>query len=57
MLQIGYEPEGPVQKAGDVLGVAKRRVTGDLERFEQSIEDRGRASGGRRGEVQQTTTH
>src|SRR3712207_852018 len=57
MLQIDYEPEGAVEKVGDALGLVKRRITGDLERFKRLIEDRGRASGGWRGEVQQTTTH
>jgi uncharacterized membrane protein len=26
MVQMGYEPEGLVEKAGDLLGVASRRV-------------------------------
>jgi uncharacterized membrane protein len=51
MLQMEVEPEGPVEKVGDALGVLKRRVKGDLEKFKELIESRGRASGAWRGEV------
>ena len=57
MLQLEAEPEGAVEKAGDVLGVLKRRVKGDLERFKEMIESRGAETGAWRGEVDQTTTH
>jgi len=56
MLQLEAEPEGAAEKVGDALGVLKRRVKGDLERFKDMIESRGAASGGWRGEVDQTTT-
>jgi uncharacterized membrane protein len=49
---IGYEPEGIIEKAGDKLGVVDSRVKGDLERFKTFIEDRGRATGAWRGEIQ-----
>ena len=51
VLQLGYEPEGALEKAGDALGVVKRRVKGDLERFKDFIERRRSASGAWRGEV------
>ncbi len=54
MLQMDYEPEGMIEKVGDVLGVVKSRVKGDLERFKEMIEKRGAESGGWRGEVSQT---
>ena len=41
MLQMAYEPEGLVEKAGDLLGLASHRVQGDLERFKQYIERSG----------------
>jgi uncharacterized membrane protein len=41
MLQMAYEPEGLVEKAGDLLGIASHRVQGDLERFKQYIERSG----------------
>jgi len=51
MLQLDVEPEGAVERAGDVLGVIRRRATGDLERFKELIESRGDASGAWRGDV------
>ena len=56
MLQLDIEPEGVVEKVGDALGVAKRQVKGDLERFKELIESRGAASGAWRGEVEQDAT-
>jgi uncharacterized membrane protein len=56
MLQMDVEPEGAVEKVGDALGLVKRRVKGDLERFRELIESRGEATGAWRGEVSQTTT-
>jgi uncharacterized membrane protein len=41
MLQMAYEPEGLLEKAGDLLGIASHRVQGDLERFKQYIERSG----------------
>lgn len=51
MLQLDYEPEGLVDKAGDALGFVTRRAKGDLERFKQLIEARGVESGAPRGNV------
>ena len=51
MLQMEYEPEGAVEKIGDVLGVASRRVQSDLERFKDLIERRGAESGAWRGKI------
>jgi uncharacterized membrane protein len=56
MLQLEAAPEGPVEKAGDALGVLKRRVKGDLERFKELIERRGHESGAWRGDVDQPAT-
>ena len=44
---------GLPQSAGEALGLLKRRVKGDLERFKQFIESRGDEAGAWRGEVQQ----
>ena len=44
-LKITYEPEGLVETAGDVLGVFSHRVKGDLKRFRDFIEERGRPTG------------
>jgi uncharacterized membrane protein len=55
-VQMDTEPEGVVEKAGDALGLVKRRVRGDLERFKELIESRGAETGGWRGEVKQDPT-
>jgi hypothetical protein len=49
---IEYEPEGFVEKTGDVLGIASSRVEGDLKRFRDYIEQRGRETGGWRGTIE-----
>jgi uncharacterized membrane protein len=56
MLQLEYEPEGAVEKAGDAAGIVKSRVKGDLERFKEFIQSRGQETGAWRGEVHQDAT-
>jgi uncharacterized membrane protein len=56
MVQIDVDPDGLVEVAGDALGLPKRRVKGDLERFKELIESRGEATGAWRGEVSQDAT-
>ena len=51
MLQLEYDPEGVVENVGDAVGVASARVRGDLERFKQFIEQRGRETGAWRGSI------
>ena len=53
MLQLDYEPEGALEKAGDMLGIVKSRAKSDLKRFKEFIETRGAESGAWRGEVDQ----
>ena len=53
MLQLDYEPEGAAENIGDALGVVSRRVEGDLQRFKEFIESRGRETGAWRGEIRQ----
>lgn len=50
-LRLDFEPEGIVEKAGDVLQVVDRRVKGDLERFKEFIEARGVETGEWRGDI------
>jgi uncharacterized membrane protein len=52
MVQMDFVPEGVKEKIGDALGAPDRRVKGDLERFKEMIEARGRESGGWRGDVE-----
>ena len=53
-LKLDYEPEGAVEKAGDVLHIVERRVQGDLDRFKKFIVSRGSETGAWRGEVKPT---
>ena len=52
-VRVDYEPEGMTEKTGDMIGVVSRRVEGDLDRFRDFIEERGRETGGWRGTVQE----
>jgi uncharacterized membrane protein len=53
-LRLDFEPEGAVEKAGDMLQLVDHRVSGDLDRFKEFIEKRGHETGGWRGEVKPT---
>lgn len=53
MLQVEYDPEGIVESVGDLVGVVSARVRGDLQRFKEFIESRGRETGAWRGEIRQ----
>jgi uncharacterized membrane protein len=56
MLQVEYDPEGLVENTGDAMGFVSRRVEGDLKRFKEFIENRGRETGAWRRTVQQSHT-
>ena len=51
-LTLDYEPEGLVERIGDVLDVIDRQAVADLDRFKEFIEQTGSASGGWRGTVE-----
>ena len=51
MLQLEYAPQGVAENVGDALGVVSLRVQGDLDRFKEFIETRGRETGAWRGQV------
>jgi uncharacterized membrane protein len=52
-VQMDVEGESNTENiAGDLLGIVKRQVNGDLERFKQLIENRDQETGAWRGEVQ-----
>lgn len=53
-LRLEYEPEGMVEKAGDLLNIVDRRAKGDLDRFKDFVEKRGTETGAWRGEVKPT---
>lgn len=50
-LEMSYEPQDAVEKAGDAVGILERRVDGDLKRFKEFIEKRGAPTGAWRGEI------
>ena len=50
-VEMFWEPEGIKEKIGSAIGAPDRRVKGDLARFKDLIESRGRESGAWRGEV------
>ena len=52
VVSMDAEPEGIAEKAADTMGLASRQVKGDLKRFKELIENRGRESGAWRGEVE-----
>ncbi|PXY19149.1 SRPBCC family protein [Prauserella muralis] len=49
--QLELDPEGFAENVADRAGLLDRRVDGDLHRFKQFIEGRGRETGGWRGDV------
>jgi uncharacterized membrane protein len=51
MLQLEFDPEGFAETVADKLGIVRQRAEGDLQRFKEFIEARGRESGAWRGEV------
>ena len=56
-VQMDVEGESTAENvAGDLLGVVKGQVRGDLERFKQLIENRDEETGACRGEVQEGET-
>lgn len=54
LVQMEYEPDGLMESVGDAMGVASRRISGDLDRFKRFIEERGAPTGTWRGELHQT---
>lgn len=52
MVVMDAQEQGLAGQAADALGLVRRRVRGDLERFKEMIESRGEETGAWRGEVQ-----
>jgi len=50
-LQMETNPEGIVEKVGDMVGLTTANAKADLKRFKQYIESRGTETGSWRGEV------
>jgi uncharacterized membrane protein len=55
-LSMSYRTEGPRDALGAAIGIDRRRVQGDLDRFKQLIEEQGRESGAWRGDISTAST-
>jgi uncharacterized membrane protein len=53
-LRLDFEPEGAVEKAGDMLHLVEAQAGQDLEKFKEFIEHRQAETGAWRGDVQPT---
>jgi uncharacterized membrane protein len=53
MLQMDYEPEGTLENIGDAIGAVRMEARGNLQRFKELLELRGRETGAWRGSVAQ----
>jgi uncharacterized membrane protein len=51
-LELTYLSEGVVEQLGSAVGLDRRRVRGDLQRFKEQIEEQGTASGSWRGKIE-----
>ncbi|GAA1945555.1 SRPBCC family protein [Microbacterium aquimaris] len=50
-VQLDWEPQGAVEKIGDLIGVGSRAVKKDLQNFKEFLEVAGSESGAWRGDV------
>jgi len=50
-VQLDWEPEGLVEKAGSALNVDDHQIKADTKRFKEFIEERGNETGAWRGDV------
>ena len=51
VLELEFEPQDFIEKAGDALGFVSKRAEADLNRFKQFIEERQEETGAWRGRV------
>jgi uncharacterized membrane protein len=50
-LELDVEPDDLVERIGDKLGFVSKQAEGDLKRFKDFIESRGRETGAWRGQI------
>jgi uncharacterized membrane protein len=53
MLQMDYAPRSVDEQIGDVLGLVRMQTRGNLKRFKELLESRGKETGAWRGSVAQ----
>jgi uncharacterized membrane protein len=58
-LQMSYQPEGAMEKMGDMLGAVRLETRQNLQRFKEMLEKRGSETGAWRGAIPQgsSTAH
>ena len=52
-LQMDYQPEGPLEKLGDAFGAVRMEARGNLQKFKEMLESRGKETGAWRGKIAQ----
>jgi uncharacterized membrane protein len=52
-VQMDYQPEGPMEKLGDAFGAVRLELRGNLQKFKEMMEARGKETGGWRGSITQ----
>jgi uncharacterized membrane protein len=52
-VQMDYQPEGPLEKLGDAFGAVRMELRGNLQKFKEMLEARGKETGGWRGSITQ----
>ncbi len=50
---MDYQPEGPLEKLGDAFGAVRLETRGNLQKFKDMLEKRGRETGAWRGSISQ----
>ncbi|GAA1987288.1 SRPBCC family protein [Catenulispora subtropica] len=53
-VDLGWQPQGLMEKAGGLIGADRLQIKADLERFRRFIEARGSETGQWRGEIPET---
>lgn len=52
-VQMDYQPEGALEKIGDAFGAVRMELRGNLQKFKEMLESRGKETGAWRGSIAQ----
>jgi uncharacterized membrane protein len=52
-VQMDYQPEGAMEKIGDAFGAVRMELRGNLQKFKEMLEKRGKETGAWRGSIAQ----
>jgi hypothetical protein len=50
---MDYQPEGAMEKLGDAFGAVRMELRGNLQKFKEMLEKRGKETGAWRGSIAQ----